>query len=227
MKTSKLLLLATAIITASASQATIYLDPAGDEGHSSGSVGAHMDITSIEITNTSTDITFKFTLTGDPITTNWGKYCIVGRNLSNGNLDTAANNNPWGRNVELFGGSNVFVGNWVDSGGGVLGYSFNGSWNQNGGQGSPIVTSNSVSYTLALADLGLAIGDIMIFDGFTTGSNADPAIDSLTGQQTATWGDHSQLEGLTYLVTDPVPEPATMTVIAGAAALAALRRRKK
>lgn len=226
MKTSKLLLLATAIITASASQATIYFDPAGDEGHSSGSVGAHMDITSVEITNTTTDITFKFTLTGDPIATNWGKYCIIGRNVNNANLDTAANNNPWGRNVELLGGSNVWVGSWVDSSTGVLGYAFNGVWNQNGGQGTPTVTTNSVSYTLALADLNLALGDIMIFDALTTGGGADPAIDSLTGPQTATWGDHSQMQGLTYAV-NAVPEPATMTVLAGAAALAALRRRKK
>jgi len=225
MKTTKLLLLTTAIITASASQATIYLDPAGDEGHSSGSVGAHMDITSIEVTNTTTDITFTFTLTGDPIATNWGKYCIIGRNFNNANLDTAGSNNPWGRDVELLGGSNLWVGSWVDSGGGVLGYNYNGIWNQ-GPQGTPTMTTNSVSYTVTLADLGLALGDVMVFDGLTTGSNNDPAIDSLTGSQTATWDDHSQLEGLLYTV-EAVPEPATMAVLAGAAALAALRRRKK
>ncbi len=226
MKTSKLLLLATAIITASASQAVIFGDPAGDEGHSSGSVGAHMDIISLEVTNDASNITFTFTVTGDPIANNWGKYCIIGRNTNNAFTDTATNNNPWGRDVEFLGGSNLWIGNWVDSGGGVQAYSYNGAWNQNGGTGVPVVTNNSVSYTVALADIGVALGDVLIIDGLTTGSNNDPAIDSLTGMQTSSWDDHSELEGVLYTV-EAVPEPATMTVLAGAAAIAALRRRKK
>lgn len=213
-------------LAAVASQAVTYNDAPNDEGLTGGSVGGHMDILSIDVTNTATDISFKFTVNGDLVATNWGKYCVVLNNLSNGTVDTSVHNNGWGRHFQLTGGSNAFIGSWVDQPtNNQLNYTYNGSWNQNSQVTNTITGTSMVTLTASLSDLGLSVGDTMIFDAVTTGGGDDTAIDSLTGATPANWGDEMPLQGVTYQVQG-VPEPATMVML-GLGAAAMLRRKRK
>ncbi len=209
-------------LMAIAAQATVYGDATGDVN-----VGSfpHIDITSFEITNTLTDITFKFNLDGDPVATNWGKYGVIIRTPSG----TAGAGNGWARPIELTGGASHWIAGWADAGASseFQLHSYNGTaWGQVFQTGTGLVIdgpNKSYSYTLSLASLGLAVGDTFKFDAITTGGGGtDSAVDSLTGN-VANWGDTANLSGLDYQV---VPEPATMTLL-GLGALAALKRRKK
>mgnify|MGYP000947195349 CR=1 FL=1 len=200
--------------------ATIYTDATGDIAL--GSL-PHIDITSVEVTNTLSDITFQFNLDGSPIATNWGKYNVVLRRVGASTLDTSATNNAWQREYGLNGGSTGFIGSWVDaSPANVETYTFNGSWNLNGPNATNTVTASSVSITVSLANLGLSVGDQIVFDAITTGGGDDTAVDSLTGVAPTAWNQLVPLDGETYNV---VPEPGTLAVL-GLGLLAARRRRK-
>lgn len=224
MKNLKLISFATLACVAAASQATIYSDALNDEGLSSGSVGTHMDITSVEVTNTLSTISFKFTVQGDLVATNWGKYNVVLRSNNAANIQNGPENNAWGRNYTLLGGASGFIGSWVDQPtDNQLNYSYNGSWVQNSQVTNSVSGTNMVTLTANLADLGIAVGDIITFDAVSTGGGDDTAIDSLTGAKPDSWGQVVDLEGLQYEV---VPEPATMALL-GIGAAALLRRKKK
>ncbi|RYD20086.1 MAG: hypothetical protein EOP89_14810, partial [Lysobacteraceae bacterium] len=64
--------------------------------------------------NTLTDITFEVNLVGDPLSPNWAKYNIIMRSPVSSDLDTSADGNAWGRNYNLAGGANRFIGAWTD-----------------------------------------------------------------------------------------------------------------
>ena len=55
-------------------QAGIYSDSTGENFTTAG--GGILDITSVEVNNTASDLIFKINLAGDPVLTDWGKYCI-------------------------------------------------------------------------------------------------------------------------------------------------------
>lgn len=230
MKVFRLSIVAGSLLVAAMSQATLYTDAANDEGLTlagGGSVGAHMDILSVDVTNTATDISFKFTVRGDLVGTNWGKYNIVLRSNNAAFLDMNAENNGWGRNYTLLGGASGFIGSWVDQpSNNQLNYTYNGtSWTQNSQVSNLIQGPSMVTLTASLADLGLAVGDIIVFDAVSTGGGDDTAIDSLTGWQPGGWSEVVNLEGFSYSV-EGVPEPATMTLL-GLGAAALLRRKKR
>ncbi len=228
MNSSKLLLLASITLGAGIANATIYNDTIGDQGptNGGGSGFTHLDIASVQVTNTATTITFDFTFTGDIAATNWGKYGVVIRDTNAASTDTNTSNNGWGRNGTLLGGSSAWIGSWVDGGGGAQNWTYNGSWGSSS-NASVTLGQFSTSITANLADLGLTFGDTIFFDAVSTaGGNTDTMTDSLTGNKPDEWSTNVQMEGILY-DTNPVPEPATMTILAGAAALAALKRRKK
>lgn len=218
--------------------ATIYSDALNDVNAPMTTYGnPNVDLASLEITNTATQISFKFTTNSpDIITPNWIKLNVIMRSGA-GPYDTAATGNGWGRPYNMTGGANKFIGGWVDSGGGFEARTYNGTdwstglgatYNSTPGM-SLVIAGPSVTYTVNLATLGLAAGDTINFDAITSGGgNNDGAWDALS-QGTPTIsapGDaFTVLGNLTYTVT-PVPEPATMAALAlGVAAM--VRRRKK
>lgn len=231
----KLLVLAAVVSAVSPAMAVIYSDALGDVNSPMTTYGnPNVDLASLEITNTATNIAFKFTTNAASITSpDWINLNVVMR-LGGGPIDNGANGNGWLRPYALAGGADRFVGGWVNGGGGFEARQYNGTnWNINGATYnsttgmSVAIVGNMVTYTVDLATLGLGLGDTFTFDATTSGTGGnDGAWDPLsmsTGQITAPDQSSILQSNLQYTV---VPEPASMTALAlGAAAM--LRRRKR
>ena len=229
MKNLKVLAVSMAFAAVATSQAVVFNDPTGDinvidAGHT------HLDLTSVEVTNTLSTITFKFNVAGNPTSPNWGKYAAIIRRSGGGDLGPGTNpngpvNNPWGRGIFLNGGANAWVAGWADNGAPPArfqAWSFVGNWSL---QSTNDATVDSTSYSLTanLADLGIAVGETITFDAITTGGgDFDTARDSLFGAESSSWSSVVNTNGGQYTV---VPEPASMAAL-GLAALAMLRKRK-
>lgn len=223
MKLGTITALVTAAALASSASAVTFGDSTGDNFDGNG----NMDIVSVGVTNTATDITFTIQLNGDIGANNWGKYCIGIDNGAGG--DTGAPvGNPWGRNVNMADGMDAWVGSWVDGGGGAQAWTFSGSWNQNS-QVVPTLSQFSTSFTFPLAALGLASGGPIRLDVYSTGGNGgDSANDASSNplQSTTGWGGpYTTPAGGGHLYNVVVPEPTTLGLLAGASILG-LRRRK-
>ncbi len=203
----------TVITVCTTSRAALYTDTTGDEFTGN----PHMDITSVEVTNDFASVIFKINLAGDPVAVNWGKYCIgIDTNAATG--DISAQGNGWGRKISMNpNGMDYWVGTWVDGGMGINFYAFDGAfWNGVGGGGTSISkTTSNVTITLPLAGLGKAYGESFDFDVYTTGSNADPAIDSLANpaQTVGSWSDFysSSLVNTYTIVVPPIPSTNNVT----------------
>ena len=218
-------LLASAMVAFPALSAT-YSDSTGETI----SIGI-MDITSVEVNHTATTLTFKITVAGDPVATDWGKY-LIGIDSTLGG-DTAGNG--WGRPIRMSSGMDYFVGSWVDSGNGAEIRKWNGaSWGLQSATYNPnpdflgiSKDASSVSLTFNYAGLGLVAGNSFNFDVFTTGGGGtDSAIDALgnPAQSVANWGDayDSGVNVKSYTIT-VVPEPTSLALL-GLGGLLLLRR---
>ncbi|MCC7103359.1 MAG: PEP-CTERM sorting domain-containing protein [Fimbriimonadaceae bacterium] len=210
---------------ATSAWAVVFNDALGDVNAPMTTYGnPNVDLASVEITNTASDITFKFTTNSPSITSpDWIKVNAIIRNIG----DPTTTGNPWGRPYSLIGGASAFVGGWVDSGGGGQGWNYDGvNWNNNAAT-SLTISGPSVSYTFNLSALGLAVGDTFFFDATTTGGGGnDSAWDPLsqsTGQIIAPDQPTELASQLTYHV---VPEPASMVAL-GLGVASLIRRRKK
>lgn len=222
MRNFKLAGIVAAALAATASHAVLFDDANGDV-LVPGNPFDHIDIDSVEVTNTLSDITFTLNLVADPVATNWGKYNIVIRN-SNASLDTNARNTAWGRNYGLLGGANAFIGSWTDQAtNNQQQWTYSGGWNLVSTV-TNVANGTSLSFTASLADLGIVVGETIVFDAVTTANGGDDtAVDSLSGVAPTEWGQYVELEGFNYEV---VPEPATMTLL-GLGAIAAFRKKRK
>jgi hypothetical protein len=203
---STLTLLALAV---SPAMATIYADSTGETISS-----ANIDIASVEITNNATDIFFNINLNGSIVTPNdWGNYMVGIDSVVGG--DTAGN--AWVRPISMSSGMDYWLGSWVNGGGGSQLWSFSGSWAQQNTVGVTI-GSQSFSFSQSLASMGLSAGNSFTFDVYSSGTGSgDGAIDAVANpnQTIANWPDNynSGANVFTYTVT-PVPEPASLTILA-------------
>jgi len=142
---------------------------------------AHLDISSVQVTDDGTNITFKINVSAASITSpDWGKYQIgIDTGSGTGDPNTPVGN-PWGRNIAMANKMDAWIGSWVDSGGGFQPWVYSGgSWSQNG-TGAPVLSGNSTTITTSLASLGLSPGQTFFFDVYTSGGgNGDSANDAL------------------------------------------------
>lgn len=211
-----------------AAHATTYTDAVND-GALVGTGGGILDITSVEVSDTGTDLIFKINLNGDPVTTDWGKY-MIGISSTGGGSTTS---DGWSRPITMNPGMNYWVGSWVDSGNGAQIWNYTGTWNQQSAIGginpdNLSISKNASSVTLqfAFAGLGLSAGNSFTFDVYTSGGGgSDGAVDALSNpnQTIANWGDAYQSASpylSSYTIT-PVPEPTTLALLGlGSLALA-------
>lgn len=225
MKLTPLCAITACAALCSAASAVVYTDPTGDMFDNG---LTHLDLTSVEVTNTPTHLTFKINVDAASITSpDWGKYQIgIDTNGATGDATTPAGN-PWGRLVSMSGKMDAWIGSWVDGGGGAQSWIYNAGWSQVPNSNLPVtISGNSTTMTVALADIGLAAGGIIFFDVYSTGGGADGANDALSvgTQASSNWDvPFVTQNGLTYNIV--VPEPATLGLLAGASLLG-LRRRK-
>ena len=188
----------------------------------------HLDIMSATITNDATNLYVDIQFNGDLDATNWGKYGLA---INNGSSPSDAGNG-WGRNISWNGQEIThWVATWADGDGTQIGgqvWSFDGGWSETGaisGSDDSQHASGMQMFSVALADLGLAIGDTFTFDIVSTGGGNDPGVDHLSNSSFATddWGVTSTAgQFLSYTV---VPTPGAMGVL-GMAGLMGLRRRR-
>lgn len=212
-------ILLSALVVSGLSAATglsaTYLDSTGEN-----IAGGILDITSVEVNNTATALTFKINLAGDPVATDWGKYMI--------GLDTVPGGdsvgNGWGRPIGMGSGMDYWVGSWVDFGSGAEIRNWTGAWNLQSATYNPnpdalaiSKDTSSVTVTFNFAGLGLTTGSSFFFDVYTSGGGGgDSAIDALANpaQTVAGWGDayNSGVNVASYTI-QAVPEPALGTLL--------------
>ncbi len=226
-----------ALLCAAAANAGIlgsqtYTDSSNDIDPGIANAGGTLDLLSMEVSNTATDIVFRLTVNGNLNATDWGKFMI---GISTGGPgDTAGNG--WGRPISMtsaLGGMDYWIGSWVDGGGGAERRSFNGtSWNLDAatytsGFGSFSFSGNQVTYSMSLSSLGLAVGDTFFFDAFSSGGGGgDSAIDALAnpGVSVTGWGGpYNSTSNFSYTV---VPAPGAIALMGLAGGLLARRRRR-
>lgn len=216
-------------------QATTYTDAVND-GALVGTGGGILDITSVDVNNTATSLSFKINLAGDPVATDWGKYMIGIVTGSGG--DTTGNGwvRPVGMDVAGLG-MNYFVGSWVDWGSGAEVRAWNGSaWNLQSATYNPNPDSlaiskdnSSVTLQVNFAGLGMSLGSTFLFDVFTSGGGGtDGAIDALANplQTVANWGDYYNT-GFRVQSYTLVPEPSAVALLSVGALLLVGRARRR
>ena len=221
--------LITAATCATSAVADLYTDAAGDIFDAG--LG-NLDILGAEVSNDDLNLYVSVEVAADVTSVNWGKYLLFLDTGEGGAVSGSAGNdpfnNPWNRRVTAADGIDAFVGSWIDGGGGSLAYTWNGGgWDDNGNFGVDIGGGGelgTISWTISLDALGLAVGDSFAFDIATTGGNDnDPGIDFLsTDVVQAGWGENSTSPmAVSYTV---VPAPGALGLL-GLAGLAARRRR--
>ncbi|MGB6219761.1 hypothetical protein [Haloferula sp.] len=190
-----------------------------------GSPFPHIDITSVDVTVNAaeTEITFRITLDGDPVATNWGKYLIALR----ADLGGTTTGNGWGRPINFTPGMTRWIGTWVDDGSTATGangqiYTYTGGvWSQTGqldstdGTVTPDAAGKFVEITVPVANLGLDPGEVVLFDVYSSGGGGgDSAADSLSAPvaSIADWGN-----AFTTDAFGETPNPALQFTMPGVA----------
>lgn len=201
-----------------ATAGVLYNDSVGDV-IVPGSPFPHIDIVSVDVSNTATDLVFKINLNGDPVATDWGKYMI--------GIDSTAGGDPvgngWGRPIGMSSGMDFWLGAWADSGNGLELRNWTGSaWGLQAASynavpplATPTKTSSSISLTVPLGYMGLGIGSSFLFDVYTSGGGGgDSAVDALgnPSPSISDWGNpyNSGSNVQSYTV---IPEPGTFTLL--------------
>lgn len=221
----KLLAMALIGMAVSPAMAVKFTDVIGDlNAPMNGYGNPNADLASLEITHDATSITFTFTTAGTAINSpDWIKLVMAIRG-GNNPLNTAATTG-WPRNFNITGGSDRWIGGWVDGAfGGFEARVFNGTdWGGSNPAGATWLgtpgmfsqtSGNTASYTVNLSTLNLAVGDSFYFDATTTGGyDTDGAWDPIstsTGQITAP-DQNSETAGNCFYRIDAAPGTQTLS----------------
>src|SRR5690348_14809099 len=97
-----------ACLLAAPAWAVIYPDTVGDQA---GSGDSEVDITSVEVTNDATNISFKINLAGDISAANFGNYHIGFDTLTGGKTTPGV---AWGNPFGMSSGMDYWIGSWVN-----------------------------------------------------------------------------------------------------------------
>ena len=233
----------TVSLLAGSALADTYNDAIGDLASPTFDGLAHLDITSVEVTNDANYVYFSINTAGDMDAVNWGKY-IVGIDTGSNAGDNSTDPGSWNRNVDWGRGITDFIGSWADDGGSGAGAelrSFDGSgWGLTDatylGGGDVLAddsehSSGTQILAVSLAALGLSNGDTIEFDVFSTGGGADPGVDHLSRGDAATsdWGTQSVAGMFNSYTINIVPLPsaafAGMLGLAGVVGVRVCKRR--
>jgi hypothetical protein len=207
---SALTTLALAILPASASS---YGDATGD--FTAGSWG---DMTSVNVNNDATTLTFKINTAGSPdlVANTWHQYYIgISEGLFGGvggNLSTSS----YGRNIQMGVGGLDFALLSYPAFSGYDRFTWNGaSWVSGSGAGLASWDPSGVTINVSLAALGLSAGNTLTFDVWTSDSGSDTVLDALSDVTPRGFNANPFNTGagaLSYTVS-AVPEPATCTLM--------------
>jgi hypothetical protein len=217
----------------------VYTDATGDIAGGIATAGGTLDLVSMEVSSTATDVIFKLTVNGDVGGTDWGKFMI---GISTGAGDTSANGNGWGRPINMTsnGGMTRWVGSWVDGGGGSQLWNYAGaSWSGPGSLAGFVVAAgaqSTLTYTVSMASLGVSNGSTIYFDAYSSGGGNDSAIDALSRSDAAVsnWGGPFTTAGIASGTSAStaggafaytIPAPGALALL-GAATLVGSRRRR-
>ena len=221
---------------ASANPGVIYNDAIGDISINLATGSGTLDLVSMEVSHTATDIQFKLTVNGNIGTTDWGKFMVgIANNKGNG----TSTSDGWARPITMSanGGMTNWFGSWVDSGGGAENYSKQASWGligktSNGTFGNFALAAgaqSTITYGVSIASLGMSIGDTFSFDAYSSGGgNNNSAVDALANPNVAITGwDDAYNSGtsnsFSYTLT-AIPAPGAIALV-GLAGLVARRRK--
>ncbi len=232
-----------------ANPGVVYNDALNDISNNLTSGNGTLDLVSMEVSNTATDLVFSLRVNGDltgASATDWGKFMI---GIATGNGAGTTSGNGWGRPINMNaanGGMTHWIGSWVDGSstgapiGGAEAYSNgNGGWNRLGATwdgaspfpGSLNVSTRTIDFTVSLASLNLSAGSTFYFDAYSSGGGgSDSAIDALAnpGASVQNWGDSytSSAPNIFSYTISQVPAPGALALL-GVAGVAAGRRRRK
>jgi hypothetical protein len=228
----------TSVLQVNANPGVIYNDAIGDIDAGLSTGDGTLDLVSMEVSHTATDVQFKLTVNGDIDVTDWGKFMVgIANNKGNG----TSTSDGWGRPITMSanGGMTNWLGGWVDGGGGaenrsheifdrwgLTGATYNSNFGNFAFSGR---LQSTITYGVSIASLGMSIGDTFRFDAYSSGGgNGDSAVDALANPNVAitSWGqayDSGTSTSLSYTLT-AIPAPGAIALV-GLAGLVARRRK--
>jgi hypothetical protein len=226
----------TSVLQVNANPGVLFNDATGDIDVGIATGGGTLDLVSMEVSHTATDIQFKLTVNGNIGIVDWGKFMVgIANNKGNG----TSSSDGWSRPITMSanGGMTNWLGSWVDGGGGAENYSKQASWGLTGAT----YTSNfgnfalaagaqsTITYGVSIASIGMSIGDTFSFDAYSSGgSSTDSAVDALANPNVSitSWSqayDSGTSTSFSYTLT-AIPAPGAIALI-GLAGLVARRRK--
>ena len=190
-------------------RADVYTDATNDLFTTS---APQLDISSVAVTNDSTNLYFTIKVIGNPILTNWGSYAVAFATGPGG----ATNGNGSGAAISLTKGISYWVSclGW----GSQKLYQFNTnslSWVTNNGVITFANSSNSVSLTVPYASLGLTAGASFQFDAYTFSSTGGAVDDLANPNQASGWWSTPYTNNLVFTypsTTSSVPVSGSINV---------------